>query len=143
MKKGISCGIEIVIAAVLFFGGFLLLKLFPEPAGVVRALPFVCIGIGCGLLGHGIGKMAAEQTRKKYPEVARQADIEENDERNVVIRDRAKAKAYDRMVYIFGALMLVFALLGVELVAVLLLVFAYLLVVGVHVYYIYKMNKEI
>ena len=55
---------------------------------------------------------------------------------------RAKAKAYDMMTFVLGALMLSFALMGVELTAVLLLVFAYLFVHSYAVYYRFKYDKE-
>lgn len=53
-------------------------------------------------------------------------DILHKDERNIAISNRAKAKGYDLMTYAFGSLLLVFALMGVELIPLLLLVFTYL-----------------
>ena len=47
------------------------------------------------------------------------------------------------MVFVFGALMVAFALMGMDMVAVLLLVFAYLFVVGSAVYYRVKFEKEL
>ena len=69
-------------------------------------------------------------------------DIEKNDERNIMIANKAKGKAFDRMTYIFGALMVSFALMDVDMTAVLLLVFAYLLVHGFSIYYRMKFDKE-
>lgn len=53
-------------------------------------------------------------------------EIEENDERNINIGNRAKAKAYDMMIFVFGALMLSLALMNVDLMVVLMLVCCYL-----------------
>ncbi len=47
------------------------------------------------------------------------------------------------MVFVFGALMLSFALMNIDLVAVLLLVFAYLFVIGSGLYYRVKLDKEL
>jgi hypothetical protein len=69
-------------------------------------------------------------------------EIERKDERNVSISNRAKAKAYDLMIYVFGALLLSFALIGVDMVEILLLVFAYLFVAGYGVFYRIKYDKE-
>ena len=55
---------------------------------------------------------------------------------------RAKARAYDLMLGVFGVLMLCFALMGVPVAAVLLLVGAYLLVTGMCVYWQIKYNEE-
>lgn len=46
------------------------------------------------------------------------------------------------MTYVFGALMLSFALMAVDMIAVLLLVFAYLFVQGAAIYYHSKLEKE-
>lgn len=46
------------------------------------------------------------------------------------------------MTFVFGALMLAFALMGVDMVATLLLVFAYLFVHGYAIYYRCKYNEE-
>jgi len=80
---------------------------------------------------------------KKNPEIAKQQEIEQKDERNQEIANRAKAKAYDAMVFVFGALMVAFALMGMDFVPVLLLVGAYLYVVGVGLYYRFKLEKEL
>ena len=69
--------------------------------------------------------------------------IEQQDERNRTIADRAKARAYDASLYIFSALMLCFTLMRVDLAVILLLVGAYLLVVGINIYYHVKYNREL
>ena len=56
----------------------------------------------------------------------------------MTIANRAKGKAYDMMTFVYGALMVSFALMGVDMIAVLLLVFAYLLVHGFALYYRFR-----
>ena len=60
----------------------------------------------------------------------------------MAILNRAKAKALDRMFYVFGALMVSLALMGADIGIVLLLVAAYLFVAGCMVYYMCKYQKE-
>lgn len=108
----------------------------------IIALPYICIGVGCGAFGHGMGNIISRRAMKKHPYIQRQIEVEKNDERNIAIGGKAKAKAFDIMVFVFGALMASFAMMGVKLVAVLLLVFAYLLVIGCEVYYRCKYDKE-
>jgi hypothetical protein len=122
--------------------GFYLVKTISSPAGIMQALPYLCIGVGCGIAGHSIGNFISRKALKNSPELRRQMEIDKKDERNVIIANSAKAKAYDRMIFIYGALMLSFALMGVDMAAVLLLVFAYLLVVGFGLYYRFKLEKE-
>lgn len=126
----------------LLLGGLLILRTPPEPQGVFQVLPYLMIGLGCGLFGHGLGDTVQQRTLKSSPEIARQLEIEQNDERNLAIANGAKARGFDRMTFVFGALMLCFALMQVELAAVLLLVAAYLYVEGYALYSRLKLEKE-
>ena len=69
-------------------------------------------------------------------------EIEENDERNIALRDRAEAKAYRIMLPVFGALLFAFGLMNVELRIILLLVAAYLFICGCSIFYSVKYRKE-
>jgi len=109
---------------------------------MMRPLPFVCIGVGCGLFGHGMGDMISERAIRSNPKLRRKLEIEKNDERNIAIANRAKGKAFDMMTFVFGALMLSFALMGVDMIAVLLLVFSYLFVHGSALYYRFKFERK-
>ena len=68
--------------------------------------------------------------------------LDKDDERNIAISNRAKAKAYDGMLFVLAALMVSFALMGADMAVVLLLVFAYLFIVGEFIYYLNKYQKE-
>lgn len=142
MKSKITNYATIILGLLLLVVGLSLIKISNDPQGVIRALPYVCIGIGCGLFGHGMGNVISERAINSDPELKKKLDIEKNDERNVAIANRAKGKAFDMMTFVFGALMLSFALIGIDMVAVLLLVFAYLLVHGFALYYRFKFDKE-
>jgi hypothetical protein len=106
------------------------------------ALPYVLVGIGCGIFGQGMGNLISRKVLKGHPEMERQMEIEKKDERNIAISNKAKAKAYDLMVFVFGALMLSFALMNVGMAPILLLVFAYLFVIGYGVFCRCKYDKE-
>ena len=134
MKQDRKEIVWIVVGVVLWGIAVLLLRQNPGNSGFWRALPYVCLGVGAGLLGQGIGRMVQRKALQSDPELARQQEIEAGDERNIQLAQRAKAKAFDLMVFVFSALLLVFALMGVEMTALLLLVAAYLLVQGYAVY---------
>ena len=128
-----------------------LLGLAAVLAGVILArmgagiapLPYVLLGVGCGAFGWGAGELLKRRAVEGDPEIEKRLRIEQQDERNRTIADRAKARAYDAALYIFSALMLCFALMQVELAVILLLVGAYLLVVGISIYYYVKYNREL
>ena len=128
MNKKAGMYITSVIGVLLLIAGLMVLKFVEEPTGFIRVLPYICIGVGCGLFGHGMGEIASGRLLKNSPEIVKQMEIEKNDERNIVLAARSKAKAFDMMTFVYGALMLSFALMQVELAAVLLLVAAYLFV---------------
>ena len=143
MKKNIRNYILVVVGLVLLVVGLALLKVVAEPQGIMLILPYICIGVGCGIFVHGMGSILSKKALKNHPEARKQMEIEEKDERNLTISYQSKARAYDMMVFVFGALMIAFALMNVEWNVILLLVFAYLFVVVYGIYYRCKLEKEI
>ena len=89
-----------------------------------------------------MGNLVSDKAIQNYPDIKRQIEIEEKDERNIAISSRAKAKAYDIMTFVFGALMVSFALMGVDMIPILLFVFTYLFIQGYAIYYRCKYEKE-
>lgn len=142
MKTKITGYVIAMIGLLLVAAGISLLKMNGDPQGIMLTLPYVCIGIGCGLFGHGMGKIISERAVRSNPEIQKQMEIEKNDERNIVIVNQAKGKAFDMMTFVYAALMLSFALMNIDMIAVLLLVFAYLFVHGAAIYYRFKIDKE-
>ena len=143
MKKNIGNVITLIVGLALLGTGLYLVKTVFAPTGVMLALPYVFIGLGCGMFGQGVSGFVNRAVLKKNPEIAKQQEIEQKDERNPEIAHRATSKAYDAMVFVFGALMVAFALMGMDFVPVLMLVIAYLYVVGVSIYYRCKLEKEL
>lgn len=130
----------VVAGLVLAAAGLAMLRLMPQAWG--GPLPYLCLGVGTGAFGWGGGELLKQWALKGEPDLQKRMDIEANDERNVALANRAKARAYDCMLYVFGALMLSFVLMDVDLAAILLLVGAYLLVVGISVYCYVRYDKE-
>lgn len=141
MKKQMQYLIMIIGGLLLLVAGLLILKT-QVSEGIMQTLPYIFIGVGCGIFGHGMGIWIQAKTLAKSPDAYRQIAIESKDERNILIANQAKAKAYDSMIYIFAALLLTFSLMGVDAVLVLMLVGCYLLVVGISIYYRIKFDKE-
>lgn len=122
--------------------GLVLLKTIHESQGIMQAFPFVLIGIGCGIFGHNLGGMISVKVQKKYPEEAKRIEIEQKDERNMAISNKAKAKAYDIMIYVYSTIMLVSALMGVDWIFIIIMVVSYLFIVLTGVYFRWKYEKE-
>ncbi len=131
-----------LLGLLLLGAGLLMIKLISEPQGILLPLQYVLMGVGCGVFGSGIGNIVNNRVMRKNPDIKKKEEIEIRDERNIAVRNSAKAKAYDIMVFVFSALMLAFALMQVEVAPILMLVFAYLFVIGARIYYQVKFNKE-
>ncbi|MBP3964078.1 hypothetical protein [Paenibacillus lignilyticus] len=142
MNKTLSYYFLTVAGIGLLACGVYFIKTIEDPQGVLRALPYICVGLGCGLFGLGVGEIILRSAMKKDPTAAKQLEIDRNDERNLAIANRAKAKAYDMMVFVFGALITAVALMGIDIIVVLLLVFTFLFILVYCSYYRFKYYKE-
>lgn len=60
-----------------------------------KSLDGVCIGIGAGLFGMSLSNLWMGNFYKKHPEDMKEAEIEAKDERNIFIRNKAKAVSGD------------------------------------------------
>ena len=129
--------VSAVLGVVLWAVGFWLVK-----ADLGSTLGYVCIGLGCGMFGYGTGELISRRALKSDPALQRQMEIIKNDERNIAIADHAKGRAFDMMTFVFGALMVSFALMGMDLAPVLLLVAAYLFVHGYALYWRFRYDRE-
>lgn len=118
-------------------------KLTREYTGVLRSLPYVFIGIGAGIFGQNIGTVFNIMAMKKDPSLAKRIEIETKDERNVEIRNKAKSKAYDLMVKVFGALLLALALMQTDFSVLVAFVISYIFIMCSTIYYTNKLSKEL
>ena len=136
MKRKGSLLLTIMGVAAVALGLFLIRR-------IAGPLPGVCIGLGAGILGHGLGSIYANFVARKHPEIARHVAIEQQDERNRAVNDRAKARAYDMMIYVFGVLMVVYTIINADLSVILMLVGAYLLIIACCIGFFVHYNKTI
>ena len=142
MNKKLIDYFIVIIGIILLIGGLVLIKLIDTSQGIFIALPYISIGIGCGIFGHGMGNLINSRIMSNRPDIKKQMEIEQKDERNIAIQSQAKAKAYDLMIFVFGALMIALALMNVDMMVILMLVSCYLFVIGYSVYCRVKYEKE-
>lgn len=130
------------IGLLILATGAVLAKLMRDYTGVLQSIPYIFIGIGAGIFGQNTGTIGKILSVKNDPEFAKQIEIEENDERNVMLADKARAKAYQLMIFVYGALMLAFAIMKVDIVIIITMVVAYLFIVGSSVYFRSQIAKK-
>ena len=143
MNKNKSGLTALLIGLALLAGAWLLLKLIPDPdASHWRVVPFLALGVGCGVFGAGAGELLAGAAMKKHPELQKQNEIEQKDERNVALRHAAKARGYDLMTYAFGAMLLFSALMEADLILTLVMVAVYLFIQFYTLWQRFRLEKE-
>ena len=130
------------LGLIILITGLVLIKWLPDAEGTMKVLPFICVGAGAGIFGGSLGTAIKNYILNKNQQVARQVEIEKKDERNITINNKSKAKAFDLMVIVFGALLLIFALMQVDVYAIILFVAAYLFIISANIYYLVKNQKE-
>ncbi|MGO4547773.1 hypothetical protein AB4Z29_23560 [Paenibacillus sp. 2TAB23] len=142
MKNTIPSYFLTVAGVILLAGGLYFIKTIEESQGMLRALPYICFGLGCGIFGHGMGEIIVSRAMKNIPAAVKQLEIDKKDERNLAIANRAKAKAFDMMVFMFVPLLTAFSMMAIDLVVLLLLVFSFLFILVYNSYYRFKYYKE-
>lgn len=128
--------------ALLLLGICCVAASFLFPGENLKIFSGIFIGVGSGLVGLSLANLWMRHYMDKHPERERQDHIDYNDERSILIRQRAKAKAGDITHWLILALanllILTSAPLWVSLTA--LAVFLSYTVIGF--YYMARYQKE-
>ena len=131
-----------LIGAIILALGAVLGKFTRNAEGIMQTLPYILIAIGAAIFGNNLSTAFNIHAIKKDPQLGKHNDITEKDERNVVIRNKAKSKAYDFMVMAFGILIIGFALMQINMAIILAIIIVYILVILSNFYFTIKYHKE-
>ncbi len=98
------------------------------PDGALGSL----FGMGCGFISAGLVSTIIGYKNSKNPEKVEEIELIENDERNVMLREKTSAKVYSIFTYVQCAIVLVASLLGYKEISIVfsILVLAELVVWG-------------
>lgn len=118
--------------------GFLLHKNSLSTDKMIVTISYILIGIGCGIFGHFMGNLIKYFSTKNHEELERKIQIDKNDERNILIAEKSKAKAYDLMIYLFTSILIIFSLMGVDKLVIIMIVVMYL---SIQIYALYWRSK--
>ena len=102
----------------------------------------ILLGTGAGVLGANIAKLYFINLEKKNPDIVKENEIELKDERNILIRQRAKAKSADIMQWLIMLIAYLTIFVNAPLWITLLIVGIFVLYNIIQIYYINKFNKE-
>ena len=102
----------------------------------------ILLGTGAGVIGASIAKLYSINLEKKNPDMIKENEIELKDERNVLIRQRAKAKSADITQWLIMIIAYLEIFVNAPLWIILLTVGIFVLYNIIQIYYINKFNKE-
>lgn len=128
----------ILLGIGLMIAGILMDKNSGTSNQVIATIPYLLIGLGCGIFGHFMGNIMKYFSTRNNEELERQIEIEKKDERNILITEKSKAKAYDLMVYLFAGMLIMFSLMRVDKLQILMIIAIYL---SLQVYALYWKSK--
>lgn len=102
----------------------------------------ILLGTGAGVIGASIAKLYTINLEKKNPDMIKENEIELQDERNVLILQRAKAKSADITQWLIMIIAYLEIFVNAPLWIILLTVGIFVLYNIIQIYYINKFNKE-
>ena len=102
----------------------------------------ILLGTGAGVIGASIAKLYSINLEKKNPDMIKENEIELQDERNVLIRQRAKAKSADITQWLIMVIAYLEIFVNAPLWIILLTVGIFVLYNIIQIYYINKFNNE-
>ena len=85
------------------------------------------IGLGSGIFGGSSAQLIGYTISERNPTLQGRQRVEQNDERNVQIRNAAKAKAFDLKLYLSLPLLIVMIIAEVQVWVIMLMVAGYLI----------------
>lgn len=110
----------------MIFSGFLIHNSSTSTDKTMVTIPYIIIGVGCVVFGHFMGNIIKYYSIRSNKDLKCQIEIDMNDERNVVIAEQSKAKAYYLIIYLFAAMLIIFAIMGVDKFVIIRVVVIYL-----------------
>jgi len=87
--------------------------LLPEFSQRIGHLKYIFVGLGSGIMGATASKLITQYAYKKDPQLAKQAKINENDERYITIRTTAAYYMWYITLFLICAMSLVFVILDI------------------------------
>ena len=102
----------------------------------------ILLGTGAGVIGASIAKLYTINLEKKNPDMIKENEIELQDERNVIILQRAKANSADITQWLIMLIAYLEIFVNAPLWIILLTVGIFVLYNIIQIYYINKFNKE-
>ncbi|MBQ8821349.1 MAG: hypothetical protein IJZ82_01785 [Lachnospiraceae bacterium] len=131
-----------VYIVTLIIGIMLLICSFFVRGEELKTVSGVMIGVGSAILGTSIAKLWMKNFEEKNPDIMKDNEIEFKDERNTLIRYRAKAQAGDIIQWFIIGIAYLLIIIDAPLWVILVTVGIFLLYNILGVYFMSRYQKE-
>lgn len=110
-------------ASSIYIGGFVLVE---ENLKMISGL---CIGIGAAVFSISIGNLigALILSKTQYDEILRKKNILVNDERNIRIREKVRAKINQVVIYVLSVIIIVMGFMRINIIAIIMVASVFLI----------------
>lgn len=129
----------LLVSILALASGFVMLK---NHLLMGAGIPYIFLGLGVCLFGTTTGDIYKEWALNKTPEMKKQQEIEEKDERNIQIKEKAKSKGFDMVNYTLAPLMLAYAYMNESFRVIIPLVVVFVLIEFYTIYWRVKLDKQ-
>lgn len=137
MKRKSSYYVAMLIIGICCIGASLFFNSAEQ-----KPISGILIGIGSSFIGLSISNLIMKHMDHKNPQLEKQVQIEYNDERNTLIRNRAKAKAGDITQWLIMGIAYITILISAPLWVTLAVVVVFLIYNVIGLYLMNKYQKE-
>ncbi|MFA7076120.1 MAG: DUF2178 domain-containing protein [Candidatus Izemoplasmatales bacterium] len=141
MKKNLGSYVFYLGLGVFVIG--IILQIFgADNEGTMESLSNVLKGFGAGIIAVGVANIIRKKLLEKNPQKAKLYEINENDERNIRIREKAGCATWYSTVFILAAISMTFVVLDYHVPGYI-SIGALFIHVGSMFVYMYIYNKKI
>lgn len=127
---------------IVFAVGLLLEFLIPASDGAFHTLPFVLTGFGAGIIGVGVVSIFRKRMIDNNPQKAKEYEINEKDERNIRIREKAGYATWYTTLFMLAVISLTFVVLDYMVAGFIVLGALFIHISSLFIY-IYIYNRKI
>lgn len=141
--KGVHIMSKKIKTVITFIGGIILIICgFLINNDQLKNVSGILLGVGASFFGLSINYFVMYRMEERNPEIAKQNKIELMDERNTMIRNRAKAKAGDITAWLVMAIAYLTILIKAALWVTLAVVLVFVIHHFISLYFMSKYEKE-
>lgn len=103
---------------------------------------YIFIIAGLFIFGHFVSNILKYISIKNIKGLERKIEIDKNDERNIMIMNKSKSKAYDLMTYLFMIIIIAFSFMNIDKLIIIVLLALYLIIQIYAIFCRFKFERE-